>query len=111
MLPKAAVVCALLALFSAESQGNKEDNQYLAAWNERVLRFGGQRGVFVENRRLVYQTVTSTIADRTSCRVMESTFEQYLTRLKPVNVEIICTTTPHSLVHVALITTEKCVEV
>ena len=46
MLPKAAVVCALLALFSAGSQGNKEYNvnkQYLAAWNEQ---FDGQRGVF-----------------------------------------------------------------
>ena len=49
MLPKAAVVCALLALFSAGSQGNKEANVYnhhLAASKERVLRFVGQPAVF-----------------------------------------------------------------
>ena len=45
MLPKAAVVCVLLALFSAGSQGNKEANVYnhhRTAWKELVLRFGGQ---------------------------------------------------------------------
>ena len=44
MLPKAAVVCVLLALFSVGSQGNKEadvDNHHLAVWKELVLRFGG----------------------------------------------------------------------
>ena len=45
MLPKAAVVCVLLALFSAGSQGNKEANVYshhLAARKERFLPFVGQ---------------------------------------------------------------------
>ena len=45
MLPKAAVVCVLLALFSAESQGYKEanvDNHHQAAQKERVLRLVGQ---------------------------------------------------------------------
>ena len=48
MLPKAAVVCVLLALFSAGSQG-KEANAYshrLASSKERVLRFVGQPAVF-----------------------------------------------------------------
>ena len=49
MLPKAAVVCALLALFSAGSQGNKEANVYnhhLAASKERVLQFVDKLAVF-----------------------------------------------------------------
>ena len=49
MLPKAAVVCVLLALFSAGSQGNKEanvDNHHLATGKERFLRFVGQPPVF-----------------------------------------------------------------
>ena len=53
MLPKAAVICALLALFSAGSQGNKEANVYnhhRAAQEERVLprvlRFVNQPKVF-----------------------------------------------------------------
>ena len=52
MLPKAAVVCVLLALFSAGSQGNKEANVYnyhLAVQKERVphrvLRFVHQPAV------------------------------------------------------------------
>ena len=47
MSPKAAFVCALLALFSAGSQGNKEANNHrLASSKERVLRFVGQPAVF-----------------------------------------------------------------
>ena len=49
MLLKAAVVCVLLALFSAGSQGNKEANVYnhhLVARNKRVVRFVGQRTAF-----------------------------------------------------------------
>ena len=48
MLPKAAVVCVLLALFSG-SQGSKEANIYnhhLAARKEKFLRFVGQPAVF-----------------------------------------------------------------
>ena len=49
MLSKAAVVCVLLALFSAGSQGNKEanvGNHYLAARNKPVVRFVGQPTAF-----------------------------------------------------------------
>ena len=51
MLPNAAVICVLLVLFSAGSQGNKEgnvDNHYLAARKEPFLRFAivGQPAVF-----------------------------------------------------------------
>ena len=49
MLSKAAIMCALLALFSAGSQGNKEANVYnhhLAARKERFLRFVGKPAVF-----------------------------------------------------------------
>ena len=46
MLPKAAVVCALLALFSAGSQGNKEANVYNHHRSAQILRFVGQPTVF-----------------------------------------------------------------
>ena len=49
MLPKPAVVCVLLVLFSVGSQGNKEaneDNHHLAARKERFLQFVGQPAVF-----------------------------------------------------------------
>ena len=50
MLPKVAVVCALLAFFSAGSQGNKEAsniyNHLLAARKERFLRFVNQPADF-----------------------------------------------------------------
>ena len=55
MLPKAAVICALLALFIAGSQGNKEanvDNHHLAAWKERFLRFVGQPAVFPKDSEM-----------------------------------------------------------
>ena len=50
MLPKAALVCVLLALISAGSQVNKEvinvDNHHLAAGKERVPQFVSQSAVF-----------------------------------------------------------------
>ena len=50
MLPNAAVICVLLALFSIGSQGNKEANvdipHHLAARKERFLRFVNQPAVF-----------------------------------------------------------------
>ena len=49
MSPKAVFVFALLALFSAGSQGKKEagvDNHRLAAWKERVLGFVDQPAIF-----------------------------------------------------------------
>ena len=52
MLPKAAVVCALLALFSAGSQGSKEanvGNHHRAVHKERVLQFVGQPRVSPKN--------------------------------------------------------------
>ena len=54
MLPKAAVICVLLALFSAGSQGSKEANvgnhhRSRAAHKDRVLRFVGQPTVSPKN--------------------------------------------------------------
>ena len=54
MLSKAAVVCALLALFSAGSQGNKEanvDNHHRAAQKERFLPFVSQPTAFRRGSR------------------------------------------------------------
>ena len=49
MLTKAAVVCILLALFIAGSQGNKEanvDNHHLDGWKGEVPQFVSQPTVF-----------------------------------------------------------------
>ena len=54
MLPKAAVICALLALFSAGSQGNKEanvGNNHRAAQKEPFLPFDDQPTVFRRDSR------------------------------------------------------------
>ena len=54
MLPKAVVVCVLLALLSAGSQGNKEaneDNHHRAVQKERFLRFVGQPAVFPKDSK------------------------------------------------------------
>ena len=55
---------------------------------------------FVETLGLVYQTVTSTIADKVSCCVMKSTLKQYSMRLKPVIALTSTTTTPHCFMDV-----------